>query len=75
MNDFNMAESATRGASDISGVKDGAQSDPEGFCADVSRVADGKEPAEGSCDAELEAEFERLISGRFGQVYKNALRR
>ena len=70
MEETNVAVSTVHGVTDISGVKDGAQSDPEGFCADVSRVADGKEPADGSCDAELEAEFERLISGRFGQVYK-----
>ena len=85
MNDFNMAESATRGASDISGVKDASYTRPEGEIESVSRVADGventKTEAAGAIENEkqgesvqgngdIEAEFDALIHGRFSEVYK-----
>ena len=69
------ADSAARGVSDISGVKDVSLSCPEGESEDGLRVADGENET-GVADtdaAALDEEFERLIQGRYKQAYKKRM--
>ena len=66
------ADSAARGVSDISGVKNVSLSCPEGENEDGLRVADGENETgvAGTDEATLDEEFERLIQGRYKEAYK-----
>ena len=72
MDNFNQADSAVHGVSDISGVKDASLSHPEGDGDSEPRDADeAKTTGIADTDAAvLEAEFDELIHGRFSDVYK-----
>ena len=73
MEEINSAENTVHGVSDKEGVKDASPSDPEGRVECVSRDADGANDSKSGEEADLTAldeEFERLINGRFSEVYK-----
>lgn len=68
-----IADNTVHGVTDTEGVKDSVLSDPEGMGAEECRDADGTKKAESAEGADLDAlekEFDRLISGRFSEVYK-----
>jgi hypothetical protein len=73
MEELINADNTVHGVTDTEGVKDPAHSDPEGMGTEECRDADGIKKNESGEEADLaalESEFDRLISGRFSEVYK-----
>lgn len=86
MDNIIFADDAARGVTDISGVKNAVPSIPDGADNGESRVADGADNAVQmseigvtgaiesevgfSDEAELDAEFEALIRGKYRQAYR-----